>query len=302
MAWRQSLNLRSPDNVSLSFLRAWYAKAYVHIPKEKRVQSRKMDARAWIGHLVGYEGDNGHIYRIYDPKTKKVSRHRDVVFWEQRQGIPHYDDREIIRGGVTIDGPSSHIERSVGSPVITASKVQQPVHLPPLDARVQELDDEDEEHTPFTTPTPAEKGRPASGLWTPSPSAKTVSISSPQQEGPTSSPDPAPTRRSTRQTAGIPARRFDDEDWDQHGRALSAIGIAFATIPEGLKTWQVKIHRNYKEALNSPEKDLWQHAMNNQITKLEAAQAYQLVNTPPREALSCQESGFTTSNVTSMIS
>jgi hypothetical protein len=28
--------MRSPENVSLSFLRAWYAKAYVHIPKEKR--------------------------------------------------------------------------------------------------------------------------------------------------------------------------------------------------------------------------------------------------------------------------
>ena len=91
--------MRSPENVSLSFLRAWYAKAYVYIPKEKRVQSQKMEARAWIGHLVGYEGDNGHIYRIYDPKTKKVSRHRDVVFWEQRQGIPHYDERDIITGG-----------------------------------------------------------------------------------------------------------------------------------------------------------------------------------------------------------
>jgi hypothetical protein len=44
----------------------------------------------------------------------------------------------------------------------------------------------------------------------------------------------------------------------------------------------MKIPRNYKEALNSPEKELWQQAIDNQITKLEAAQAYQLVNTPPR--------------------
>jgi hypothetical protein len=41
------------------------------IPKEKRVQSQKIEARAWISHLVRYEGDNGYIYRIYDPKTKK---------------------------------------------------------------------------------------------------------------------------------------------------------------------------------------------------------------------------------------
>jgi hypothetical protein len=119
--------MRTPDNVSLSFLRTWYAKAYVHIPKERRVQSQKMEARAWISHLVGYEGDNGHIYRIYDPKTKKVSRHRDVVFWEQKHGIPHYDNREIIIRGQTIDGPpTSNVKRS-GSPVITASKIQQPI-------------------------------------------------------------------------------------------------------------------------------------------------------------------------------
>ena len=259
MAWRKSLNMRSPENVSLSFLRTWYAKAYVHIPKEKRVQSQKMEARAWIGHLVGYEGDNGHIYRIYDPKTKKVSRHRDVVFWEQKHGIPHYDDREIIIGGETIDAPPPISQRGVGSPVIIANTT----HLPPLDSRVEEIDDE--ENTLFTTPTQAEKGKaPMTGLWTPSPSARTTSIPSPseRERQDSSSPDPiiaTPTpwtRQSRRQTAGIPPRRYDDKRWDAHGRALSAIGIAFATIPEGLKTWQIKIPRNYREAMNSPEKEL----------------------------------------------
>ena len=306
IAWRKSLNIRSPENVSLSFLRVWYAKAYVHIPKEKRVQSQKMEARAWIGHLVRYEGDNGHIYRIYDPKTKKVSRHRDVVFQEQKQGIPHYDDRDIIIGGETIDAPPPISQRGIGSPVITANTTRHLTQdLPPLDSRVEEIDEE-EDHTLFTTPTQAEKGKgPASGktpmiglwtpslsartgLWTPSPSARTTSIPSPseRERQDSSSPDPITatptpwTRTSRRQTAGIPPRRFDEEQWDAHGRALSAIGLA--TIQEGLKIWQVKIPRNYKEALNSPEKDLWQDAMNNQITKLEAARAYQLVNTPPK--------------------
>jgi hypothetical protein len=196
--------MRSPENVSLSFLRVWYAKAYVHIPKEKRVQSQKMEARAWIGHLVGYEGDNGHIYRIYDPKTKRVSRYRDVVFWEQRQGIPHYNERDIITGGQTIDAPPpiSHVGRSVGSPVITANKTRHSTQdLPPLNSRVEEIDEE-EDHTLFTTPTQAEKGKrpgsgrpPMIGLWTPSPSARTVSVPSlsERQRRPdidSSSPDP----------------------------------------------------------------------------------------------------------------
>ena len=64
-----------------------------------------MDPRAWIGYLVGYEGDNGHCYCIYDPKTKKISTYRDVVFWEIR--IPKIYDgtNEIKIGEEIIDGP-----------------------------------------------------------------------------------------------------------------------------------------------------------------------------------------------------
>ena len=65
--WREDHGRRGHPNASLDFLRTWYAKAYVHIPKEKRIQARKMDPRAWIGHLVGYDSDGGYIYRIYNP-------------------------------------------------------------------------------------------------------------------------------------------------------------------------------------------------------------------------------------------
>jgi hypothetical protein len=52
-------------------------------------------------------------------------------------------------------------------------------------------------------------------------------------------PQAARTRMSRRQNAGIPPQRFENEQWDQHGRALSAlsaIGITKMAIPEGLKT------------------------------------------------------------------
>jgi hypothetical protein len=79
------MGLRGDETTTnLSFLRVWYSKAYVHQAKETRVQGMKMDPRAWIGFLVGYEGDNGHCFRIYNPKTKKVTVHRDVVFWEPK--------------------------------------------------------------------------------------------------------------------------------------------------------------------------------------------------------------------------
>ncbi|KAI0993347.1 hypothetical protein K3495_g14837, partial [Podosphaera aphanis] len=47
----------------LSHLRVLGCKAYVQIPVERRVLSRKLDDRAEIGILLGYEGQ--HIFRVY---------------------------------------------------------------------------------------------------------------------------------------------------------------------------------------------------------------------------------------------
>lgn len=54
--WRQELNIPNPEPF-LTHLRPWGTAAYVHIPKDKRVQARKSAPRAWKGILVGYEGD-----------------------------------------------------------------------------------------------------------------------------------------------------------------------------------------------------------------------------------------------------
>ena len=67
---------------SLRHLRIWFSKACIHIPAEKRQKAFKIKPRAWIGYLVGYEGENGYLYRIYDLAQNKVSIHRDIVFWE----------------------------------------------------------------------------------------------------------------------------------------------------------------------------------------------------------------------------
>jgi len=40
--------------------------AHVHIHKKDRVQAQKMAPRAITRHLIGYEGDDGRIYRIWD--------------------------------------------------------------------------------------------------------------------------------------------------------------------------------------------------------------------------------------------
>jgi len=54
--------------------------AYVHVPKQTRVQGDKFAPRATKGQLVGYEGDS--IYRIYLPDKKRVIRTSHVTFDE----------------------------------------------------------------------------------------------------------------------------------------------------------------------------------------------------------------------------
>ncbi|OQE20280.1 hypothetical protein PENFLA_c012G03144 [Penicillium flavigenum] len=118
VAWRKAMNLRGEDAANLSFLRVWYSKAYVHQAKETRVQSMKMDPRAWIGFLVGYEGDNGHCFRIYDPKTKKVTVHRDVVFWEPRAPKTYDGVGDFI--GETVEMPKT--EFSIGKALFKTAR------------------------------------------------------------------------------------------------------------------------------------------------------------------------------------
>ena len=52
----------------------------MNIPPEKRPKAFKMKPRAWISYLVGYKGENGYLFRIYDPAKNKVSIYRDIVF------------------------------------------------------------------------------------------------------------------------------------------------------------------------------------------------------------------------------
>jgi hypothetical protein len=80
--WRDNMNINKP--ISLDHIRIWGSTAYVHIHKEDRVQAQKMAPCASLGHLIGYEGDNGHIYRIWDPKTGRIIRTRDVYINESK--------------------------------------------------------------------------------------------------------------------------------------------------------------------------------------------------------------------------
>ncbi|KAI0995961.1 hypothetical protein K3495_g12220 [Podosphaera aphanis] len=74
------LTLGNDEIPDLSHLRVLGCKVYVQIPIERRVLSRKLDARAEIGILVGYEGS--HIFRVYVPSRKNGIRSSNIRFDE----------------------------------------------------------------------------------------------------------------------------------------------------------------------------------------------------------------------------
>ena len=64
---------------TISHLRLFYSKCFVHIPEEKRSAGPKPDPKALEGRLVGYT-DSGHMFRIYIPTQHKVDVYQQVRF------------------------------------------------------------------------------------------------------------------------------------------------------------------------------------------------------------------------------
>jgi transposase InsO family protein len=101
--WRENLNIINAKP-SLTHLRPWGSKAYAHIPKAKRVQSEKMAARAIEVRVMGYVGDHGHQFKVWDPKTGRIHTTRDVGFPQ------HGDDKGDGNGTAADTSPKKPIE------------------------------------------------------------------------------------------------------------------------------------------------------------------------------------------------
>jgi hypothetical protein len=72
-----------PEKPDLSHLKAYGCKAYAMTPAAQEQTQRlwKLQPRAWVGYLIGYDSSN--IYRIWNPLTDTIYQIRDVIFDEQ---------------------------------------------------------------------------------------------------------------------------------------------------------------------------------------------------------------------------
>lgn len=86
--------IRIDKKPSIKTLRTFSCIAYVRKHDQETVRSAKMAPRAHKGHLVGIEGVQGRIYRVWLPSINKVVRACDVTFWEGDQQDTS-DDKDI---------------------------------------------------------------------------------------------------------------------------------------------------------------------------------------------------------------
>ena len=173
--------LKTPPN--LSHLRKIGSKAYTldkHIAR-----TRKLQERAHIGHLIGYDSTN--IYRIWIPSQRKIIRSRDVIFDETTLYKSREPDLTQLIQEPMLDSPYSisHLD--------TISRIEkvESDEDEPLDTSTQEIiKDQGTQVSHLPSPDPTEVTLPDSPM---------LGSYSPPTLG--SSPLPSPQPRLIQQAA-----------------------------------------------------------------------------------------------------
>jgi hypothetical protein len=93
LGWKSPFEEIFGKEATLNHLKAFGCKAFAHIPKEKRPRLMKLDPRAQIGYLVGYESRNS--WRIWSPTEQRVFTTRDVIFDENN--LYHPDQQNDLQ-------------------------------------------------------------------------------------------------------------------------------------------------------------------------------------------------------------
>jgi len=243
---------------NLSYLRAFGATAYAHIPEAKR---KKLDPRAVIGKLLGYPEDGkGYRILVQDGKQYSVVYSRDVRF-----------DESKVLGNLT------PVNETIT--ILKQDSKQQPGALEP-GSRGSNTPQQSAPSSPEPYSTPI--GSPPSGLsppqQTPAPDSPASShhslpedqatppaaLSAPGTSTPTV-PSPVPPSAPSR-----PARerklplRFATGDYAFHTKA--------SLIPEPT---------TYEEAMASPQREEWITAMDEEINALLTNQTWECEEPPP---------------------
>ena len=285
----------------VSHLRVLGCKCYVHISEERRTKGNKLEKRAELGILVGYEGT--HIYRVYVPtrRGEKIVRTSNVRF-DERKGLITDGEEEEELTSTNQNPPNKEQHNAEERTSTTLNSPKTPKlgvneQITPLDVTFDSLTTDDDTHTAIETSaneldhnntdeateslpdiTVKQKGRPKG-------SKNKTYISNPIHERITR----AKTSRITK-SGKAPAEKGNNPD-DQPPpnvnptpNSTSAIQIAEKPdktayyFAQALASLTTDDPTSLKEALASPDRIQWQHAVKTEWDKIKSRETFVIVN------------------------
>jgi hypothetical protein len=235
----------------------------------------KMLPRAKIGRLIGYEGDNGHIFKIWYLDTGKIVRSRDVTFWEGNEDSGNIST-ETKWPTINPSDNSSAKTFTISyyeEPKIT-KRIQRTIEteiVPPMTVRERSALDQDPENDYNVLDMRSSQyiiGRVETLSPTLQPAAAIEAESAQPPEAPLHPDHPASEKRISAQlNKGKPPERYGDYGEGSTRRKTQAKGgegtedlIGLATPTTRVKAWQVKIPDTLKQAKDSPFAEEWLNA------------------------------------------
>ena len=268
----------------LGHLRAIGARVFVHT----ETFTKKLDARAWEGRLVGYNTDNTS-FRVYHPETRKVRESRNVVFIETPSvapdpdlmldgGVLEYhepDDlvRDVRNYATRLDlGSSSH--NCTSDDVSVRQLLEQLRDVTDRDLRVTPARTETPETPPVEQPSPPGTQSSSGGETPPAGGDSPVS----SQPSNASVPN-ARTLRELRKLAVFAKGEFPDVGHrdGMHRFAEFAYAASNTQLHSHSPQGTVTVPESYQQAMKLPETELWKEAAQKEIKSLQDLKVYTLV-------------------------
>ena len=313
---------------SLDHIRTFSTPCYVHVPVgQKRAKGDKMAARAVGGYLVGYEGEHGHLYRVWIPSTRKVIRSRDVIFRNDDEvdkevkevGIIDLFDDEIVPDEPSSEGAiyeesvdDSHWKRTQRARKLFLPELGDSASLPEPDERFDDHENalgepvlrqtelnnyphsdsssDEDEHEQESVPR-------HSGRTRQKPARYIDELNETAEKKRAEDTENRRLRKEAKKAAkadrAARANFTKSINCHQFGHAYSTtetivpsaaaeqgkeeFKAAFATASNYSKDW---VPRNFKEAMQSPEKEQWLAACKAEIKAQRMAESWVLEEPP----------------------
>ena len=268
----------------LGHLRAIGARAFVHI----ETFTKKLDARAWEGRLVGYSTDSTS-FRVYHPETRKVRESRNVVFIETLSVAPD-PDLMLDEGAHEYHEPDDLVGdvRNYATPLDLSSssdnRTSDDVSVRQLLEQLRDVTDRDLRVTPARTETPVtlpvkQPSPPgtqsSSGGETPA-----AGRDSPVSSQPSNASVPnARTLRELGKLAFFAKGEFPDVGHrdGMHRFAEFAYAASNTHLHSHSPQGTVTVPESYQQAMKLPGTELWKEAAQKEIKSLQDLKVYTLV-------------------------